>query len=179
MGVAQTEIESLSSDRMKGLCGVAEQHATLSHDAARVFQSQRKAAPVDDAREAGGNSAAGSAGADMTVERAQEFRIGQSEEGLGPLRRRRPYQSVAVAFGQQRDRTLGREALEGDASVRLAKIELPGHGDLVVVVTASRTVGKKLAAAVRERKSTRLNSSHSSISYAVFCLKKKTEDFNR
>src|SRR5438309_4340518 len=29
------------------------------------------------------------------------------------------------------------------------------------------------AAADRDRKSTRLNSSHSSISYAVFCLKKK------
>src|SRR2546430_10481422 len=28
--------------------------------------------------------------------------------------------------------------------------------------------------AVRDRKSTRLNSSHSQISYAVFCLKKKT-----
>src|SRR2546430_8558898 len=29
--------------------------------------------------------------------------------------------------------------------------------------------------AVRDRKSTRLNSSHSQISYAVFCLKKKKE----
>src|SRR5689334_24548264 len=29
---------------------------------------------------------------------------------------------------------------------------------------------------VGDRKSTRLNSSHSSISYAVFCLKKKTRD---
>src|SRR5690348_17928501 len=28
-----------------------------------------------------------------------------------------------------------------------------------------------------DRKSTRLNSSHPSISYAVFCLKKKTEDY--
>src|SRR2546430_10057363 len=28
-----------------------------------------------------------------------------------------------------------------------------------------------------DRKSTRLNSSHSQISYAVFCLKKKTDDF--
>src|SRR5689334_25449514 len=28
---------------------------------------------------------------------------------------------------------------------------------------------------LRDRKSTRLNSSHSSISYAVFCLKKKTD----
>src|SRR5699024_12736677 len=30
----------------------------------------------------------------------------------------------------------------------------------------------------RDRKSTRLNSSHVSISYAVFCLKKKKEDSN-
>src|SRR2546430_10663331 len=29
---------------------------------------------------------------------------------------------------------------------------------------------------LRDRKSTRLNSSHSQISYAVFCLKKKTTD---
>src|SRR2546430_5259619 len=32
-----------------------------------------------------------------------------------------------------------------------------------------------LAAACRDRKSTRLNSSHSQISYAVFCLKKKNK----
>src|SRR2546427_6146782 len=31
-------------------------------------------------------------------------------------------------------------------------------------------------AATRDRKSTRLNSSHSQISYAVFCLKKKKEN---
>src|SRR6266581_6708258 len=31
----------------------------------------------------------------------------------------------------------------------------------------------------RDRKSTRLNSSHPSISYAVFCLKKKKKNFNR
>src|SRR5215510_1926890 len=32
--------------------------------------------------------------------------------------------------------------------------------------------------APRDRKSTRLNSSHVAISYAVFCLKKKTNDFS-
>src|SRR3712207_7350146 len=32
---------------------------------------------------------------------------------------------------------------------------------------------KKVAANVADRKSTRLNSSHANISYAVFCLKKK------
>src|SRR5689334_24828557 len=31
---------------------------------------------------------------------------------------------------------------------------------------------------VKDRKSTRLNSSHSSISYAVFCLKKKNKNIN-
>src|SRR2546430_8849360 len=33
--------------------------------------------------------------------------------------------------------------------------------------------------ALRDRKSTRLNSSHSQISYAVFCLKKKTHSRGR
>src|SRR3712207_8934800 len=32
--------------------------------------------------------------------------------------------------------------------------------------------------AAQDRKSTRLNSSHANISYAVFCLKKKTYHFN-
>src|SRR5688572_32663169 len=35
------------------------------------------------------------------------------------------------------------------------------------------------AAPVRDRKSTRLNSSHSQISYAVFCLKKKKKNKDR
>src|SRR2546429_7055635 len=46
----------------------------------------------------------------------------------------------------------------------------------VVVSTASLErveVDRVLAAARRDRKSTRLNSSHGYISYAVFCLKKK------
>src|SRR2546430_5229829 len=34
---------------------------------------------------------------------------------------------------------------------------------------------RELVAPVRDRKSTRLNSSHSQISYAVFCLKKKKQ----
>src|SRR2546430_11088432 len=36
--------------------------------------------------------------------------------------------------------------------------------------------GSRLPAPDADRKSTRLNSSHSQISYAVFCLKKKTTD---
>src|SRR5688572_33370644 len=42
-------------------------------------------------------------------------------------------------------------------------------GDAVIVVR----LDEPLAVDVQDRKSTRLNSSHSQISYAVFCLKKK------
>src|SRR5207249_9385261 len=41
------------------------------------------------------------------------------------------------------------------------------------VVYAAATTGLQLVLGVADRKSTRLNSSHVSISYAVFCLKKK------
>src|SRR3712207_7711946 len=59
----------------------------------------------------------------------------------------------------------------------------PGGGHFVIL---SRLIGREAAAAmalfgeeingdkaVEDRKSTRLNSSHANISYAVFCLKKK------
>src|SRR5262245_63943048 len=38
-----------------------------------------------------------------------------------------------------------------------------------------RASARSAASSPRDRKSTRLNSSHLGISYAVFCLKKKTE----
>src|SRR2546430_3372969 len=42
--------------------------------------------------------------------------------------------------------------------------------------TVNLPVRERHEAAPEDRKSTRLNSSHSQISYAVFCLKKKTSD---
>src|SRR5438876_8964651 len=39
-----------------------------------------------------------------------------------------------------------------------------------------RSKPQKLSSALADRKSTRLNSSHPSISYAVFCLKKKKKE---
>src|SRR3712207_8560630 len=43
---------------------------------------------------------------------------------------------------------------------------------------ASGALRQLQAARVRDRKSTRLNSSHANISYAVFCLKKKTSTYS-
>src|SRR2546430_9174191 len=44
--------------------------------------------------------------------------------------------------------------------------------------SAKRASGDALRAIIEDRKSTRLNSSHSQISYAVFCLKKKKNIIN-
>src|SRR5690242_21405466 len=53
--------------------------------------------------------------------------------------------------------------------------ELPHRiGHLAQEVHHARATG--LALAAKDRKSTRLNSSHMSISYAVFCLKKKKKN---
>src|SRR3712207_9526955 len=41
------------------------------------------------------------------------------------------------------------------------------------VLLTPRTLGASLGTGPADRKSTRLNSSHANISYAVFCLKKK------
>src|SRR3712207_8672673 len=56
-------------------------------------------------------------------------------------------------------------AREHDAGQRTAR--------LVVVTSEGREGGGRGQAQVVDRKSTRLNSSHANISYAVFCLKKK------
>src|SRR5690349_22108323 len=47
------------------------------------------------------------------------------------------------------------------------------HGDLGTSFSEGRSVVAVLRDALPDRKSTRLNSSHVEISYAVFCLKKK------
>src|SRR3989449_4758770 len=49
----------------------------------------------------------------------------------------------------------------------------PGAGACTVTVGATSVVKLQRESAPRDRKSTRLNSSHGYISYAVFCLKKK------
>src|SRR3712207_8559913 len=68
----------------------------------------------------------------------------------------------ADAFDGESDRPLLGVVLEGEAGVNLLRL---------LAFEAEARVGEH--ALVRDRKSTRLNSSHANISYAVFCLKKK------
>src|SRR3712207_7093041 len=55
-------------------------------------------------------------------------------------------------------------------AVLLLPIENPTFASIAAVICLGATYGKRPQ---RDRKSTRLNSSHANISYAVFCLKKK------
>src|SRR2546427_5716003 len=50
---------------------------------------------------------------------------------------------------------------------------LPGRRQGVSGPDGGAVTDRRARSAARDRKSTRLNSSHSQISYAVFCLKKK------
>src|SRR3712207_8180445 len=51
----------------------------------------------------------------------------------------------------------------------------PGHDETSPAGAAhARGTAPRTSEPIRDRKSTRLNSSHANISYAVFCLKKKT-----
>src|SRR5205809_5224032 len=69
------------------------------------------------------------------------------------------------------------EAVDDGLRLRIA------HGDggdvegrrLVGLAHVAGPLGMEEEAALKDRKSTRLNSSHGYISYAVFCLKKKTK----
>src|SRR2546430_7401581 len=60
--------------------------------------------------------------------------------------------------------------------------DLPGHRGRMaecrvegVSADVQSRLGRALVGGTQDRKSTRLNSSHSQISYAVFCLKKKNQ----
>src|SRR3712207_7276660 len=57
-----------------------------------------------------------------------------------------------------------------EEAARLVQSAWSRHPDWGALVWLTMTTG------ARDRKSTRLNSSHANISYAVFCLKKKNED---
>src|SRR3712207_8843220 len=80
------------------------------------------------------------------------------------LFRSEPAAAALVAGGRELRRRAG--GVDADRE-RLARLGVPGR--------VHAPVDDRVAALARDRKSTRLNSSHANISYAVFCLKKKTQ----
>src|SRR3989449_6114354 len=67
------------------------------------------------------------------------------------------------------------EAANGQDAIRLAAENCPD----VAVLDYGMPLLNGIGAAREDRKSTRLNSSHGYISYAVFCLKKKKKNTNK
>src|SRR2546422_8443157 len=68
----------------------------------------------------------------------------------------------------------GRRGHGGNISIYLDVSTGPSNSALTVTVTVLALIASAAQAGCsRDRKSTRLNSSHGYISYAVFCLKKK------
>src|SRR3712207_8843470 len=76
------------------------------------------------------------------------------------------FRSRVLPVGQGETRQDGRRA--------------PGADDVQELLRGAEHRGRPCGAGLRrqDRKSTRLNSSHANISYAVFCLKKKNIYFN-
>src|SRR5690606_40600713 len=62
------------------------------------------------------------------------------------------------------------------AMIRGRRRRLPGGCQTSLVRAFSRTPATPIKGCAADRKSTRLNSSHVKISYAVFCLKKKNQN---
>src|SRR3712207_7105216 len=83
---------------------------------------------------------------------------------------RRPPRSTLFPYT-----TLFRSAIK--SGYRHIFLEAPtGFGKTPVAITLARYLGSShICTATKDRKSTRLNSSHANISYAVFCLKKKNK----
>src|SRR5206468_10696336 len=79
----------------------------------------------------------------------------------------RDHQAVARAEGvcARREENGATDVTRAGKALQLGRLQIGGDGG---VGRRARVIG------FQDRKSTRLNSSHDQISYAVFCLKKKT-----
>src|SRR2546430_12890790 len=93
---------------------------------------------------------------------------------------RRPPRSTLFPYTTLFRSRVDDEGVSLPATTRIAHPELDVRPDVRPAVQRDHTIRVVLIpdehdAAGRDRKSTRLNSSHSQISYAVFCLKKKKQ----
>src|SRR5438067_3730567 len=113
---------------------------------------------------------------DMRLDRGEQLVLGK---GLGEVMLG-PYDATArpveqTILGGQHDHGYGAEHLVVfDERAGLVAVQ-PRHHDVDEhdVGLMIGDLGERIEAKIADRKSTRLNSSHVSISYAVFCLKKK------
>src|SRR3712207_7254912 len=94
---------------------------------------------------------------------------------------RRPPRSTLFPYTTLFRSELGKTVLSRLGNVTSLAKAVPQHASLSVLrspdITSILVETGFLSNPVEDRKSTRLNSSHANISYAVFCLKKKKKTF--
>src|SRR3712207_8752637 len=83
------------------------------------------------------------------------------------------YAGDIVALAGLKEVRTGDTLCDPSKPVILERMEFPEPVIEIAIEPKSKADQEKLGLAL-DRKSTRLNSSHANISYAVFCLKKKT-----
>src|SRR5690349_22807219 len=86
---------------------------------------------------------------------------------------RRPPRSTLFPYTTLFRSSVPRKSRSPSALMRPSLIGIPR-----LVLTAPSVTPAQATSASRDRKSTRLNSSHVEISYAVFCLKKKKRELD-
>src|SRR6266571_6467064 len=103
--------------------------------------------------------------AEQVTPKKEPFFYGGQAVIEGVMMRGKRYYAVAVRVPTTKEIVIDRGELK--ASIYTSPFwKLP-------FVRGIALIGEQMHLGMRDRKSTRLNSSHMSISYAVFCLKKK------
>src|SRR3712207_7619926 len=82
------------------------------------------------------------------------------------------FRSVVGRLPPRRGGGAGRQGRRHPVRARPSRV---AEGEVLGDHRGARRRRHRVARAARDRKSTRLNSSHANISYAVFCLKKKKQ----
>src|SRR2546430_10404809 len=86
---------------------------------------------------------------------------------------RRPPRSTLFPYTTLFRSLEGKETAKGGIIIPDTAKEKPQEGEVMAIGAGKMEKGRRVPL---DRKSTRLNSSHSQISYAVFCLKKKCNE---
>src|SRR5688500_19728613 len=90
-----------------------------------------------------------------------------------------PYTTLFRSHGEASESKRVTEAATPPSPAQSAGLAGPGHARHIAEAhpRAARRLDRAMYSTCQDRKSTRLNSSHLVISYAVFCLKKKNNVF--
>src|SRR5205809_2101720 len=86
------------------------------------------------------------------------------------------YRTSSFTYGTGSNPSLASSPTRRSSDLGASEPRRLGHARAVDHALRVRDAGSVFHRARRDRKSTRLNSSHGYISYAVFCLKKKKDD---